>query len=150
MIAMWIILITLSIVVLVWFIVASINGNEGSVGGSLLCAFLLGVFGWLILGNVITVGSEIQKINTEKINIVKTQNEILVTDISRDVYYIFNKKIDFDNITDTTTFYYDKGINMYGGISDRDIFYYTFKENIQKMDSVIVVENKKMNIGEAL
>lgn len=74
--------------------------------------FLVGVFGWLMLGTETT-----KYIETEKVEytMAKSEKSIIFDDIKRDNIYYFDKKVDFDNITDTTTIYLSIGKNMYNG-----------------------------------
>ena len=115
-----IILIVITVINLLWIFVEFNNYDTPTY--SVVVLIFVALFGWLIFGNAYSVSYEIKK--TKLIEMSKSENFIIVTDF--DKYIIFDKKTDFDNITDTTTFYYYNGINMYGGVSSRTIFYYKY------------------------
>lgn len=77
------------------------------------------VIGWLCLG---ILNSRPVEIKSEQ-KIVKTKNSINIIANGRE--FNFNKKIDFDNISDTTTFYLFQHKNIYG-ITMRKSGYYIF------------------------
>jgi len=52
-----------------------------------------------------------------------SEKSITVDDYQRSYVYYFDKKIDFDNITDSTTFYIWNNYNMYNGINGTFVYY---------------------------
>ncbi len=79
------------------------------------------IFGWLILGILITESNDTET-KFSKYNIEKTKYEVVLVDSSRRKF-IFDKKIDYDNITDTTIFYLNIKKNIYGFNKSYYIFY---------------------------
>ena len=77
------------------------------------------IIGWMILGIFLQINDTDYKTN---IIYEKNHKEFIIQD-SLDNKYIFNKKIDFDYITDTTTFYITVSKNMYGFYPGYSIFY---------------------------
>jgi len=147
MIWSWIILIALSIGIIVWISI-SYKENDNSFGASIVCAFLLLLLGWLMIGCLNDVDEKIVKSN-DNLEIIKTKYFILIID--GEEIFNFNTKKDFENISDTTSFYYLKGVNMYGFEAGyKKILYYTYEDIIQKMDTVKIVKNKVKNLGERL
>jgi hypothetical protein len=63
---------------------------------------------------------------TIKVDGVKSENDIsiIIEDFQKNYLYYFDKKVDFDNITDTTTFYLQQGYTMYGKLSSDKFVYY--------------------------
>jgi len=147
MIWSWVILIALSLGILVWMAL-SYKEDDDSFGASIICAFLLILFGWLMVGCLNDIDDKTVKID-DNLELIKTKYFILVID-GEDVFK-FDTKKDFENVSDTTSFYYLKGVNMYGcEAGSEKIFYYTYEDIIQKMDTINVVENKVKNIGKKL
>jgi len=147
MIWSWVILVGLSIGIVIWSVFAY-RGNYDSFGASIVTAICIFIFGWILIGFTNDVNSKISKI--ENAEIVKTEYFILV--ICDDNSFKFNIKKDFDNISDTTTFYYLEGVNMYGGNASgcEEIFYYTYQDIMQKMDTIGIKNNKTKNLGKKL
>jgi len=78
------------------------------------------LFGWGGYGIASVQYTEILEIDGE---ISIGEKSITVDDYQRNSVYYFDKKIDFDNITDTTTFYMKHCYNMYNAISAKGVFY---------------------------
>jgi len=96
-----------------------IKNKENVTTTGVIMLFMIVFLGWLAIGVLLNI------YDTEyKTNVIyqKNENEFIIKD-SLDNNYIFNKKIDFDFITDTTTFYIIVSKNMYGGMKDYNIFY---------------------------
>jgi len=94
--------------------------------GSIMLIMII-VIGWGFVG----IGLNFHGTEYETKNIYeKTKNEIIIKD-SLDNKYIFNKKIDFDFITDTTTFHIIMAKNIYGGNIDYNIYYNVNKRKIK-------------------
>lgn len=140
MLILYTILITLTFFTLLWIFISFINDSD-SFGLSLYSLFLVGIIGWGIIGNVIQVKNDIIEINTINIETIKTSRSIMIINNELSEYYIFDKKSDFDNITDTTTFFYHRQLNMYNGTIGEDILYYTYYDTINKLDTSIICNN---------
>jgi len=52
-----------------------------------------------------------------------SEKSITVDDYQRSYVYYFDKKMDFDNITDSTTFYIWNNYNMYNGTNGTFVYY---------------------------
>jgi len=118
---MWFILIILSVLNIVWIFYQYVN-NDDHFGTSLLMAVLLFLVGWVLIGSGKTVNEEIEKVDNIEIEIVKTKYYVLV--IYDATIYKYEEQEDFNDVSDSTQFYYYKGINMYGTHSfDSDLFY---------------------------
>jgi len=147
MIWSWGILLTLSILILIWMII-SYAEDDDSFGVSVLCAGLLILFGWLMVGCLNDIYDEVVVI--DNVEIIETKYYVLVIDGEN--VFKFNTKKDFEYISDTNTFYYLNGVNMYGGEASTSLkmFYYTYEDTIQKMDTIGVKQNLIKNLGEKL
>jgi hypothetical protein len=143
-----ILLIVITVLNLVWLVVAIIT--DGDIATALLVfVFVVGIGCWIIAANVVETSTALTKIEDYDIELVNSVNSIFV--ISEiDNVYIFNKKRDFVYITDTTTFYYEKSINLYGNTISKNIFYYTTNDTIQKGDSFSIRNITIKNKGEEL
>ena len=96
-----------------------VNNGE-NFGTSLFIGCLVFSIGWILIGNGKTINKEIKEIDC--VEVVKTEHYVLV--INDGTIYKYEEQEDFDNISDSTQFYYHKGINMYGTHSfDSDLFY---------------------------
>jgi len=78
------------------------------------------IFGWVFLGYVVNMYESTWEINT---SYIIDNTKIIVVDSNNNNKYEFNKKIDFDYITDTTTFYIVKNYNIYGLNREYYIYY---------------------------
>lgn len=91
--------------------------NVTYTGIIMLCIVV--IFGWIFIGIIANIFKTEFKTNTIY---QKNENEFIIKD-SLNNNYIFDKKIDFDYITDTTIFYILARKNIYGGMKEYDIFY---------------------------
>ena len=82
--------------------------------------FLIIMFGWLAVGLGRTIYTKTLKVDGE---ISISRKSITVDDYQRNFVYYFDKKIDFDNISDTTTIYLKQNFNMYNNESGINTFY---------------------------
>jgi uncharacterized membrane protein (DUF485 family) len=84
--------------------------------GTILLILIL-VFGWVMVGMIVSES----KITKETATYQKYENEIKVN--IKEKTFIFNSKVDFDNITDTTTFYSKLSRNAFYIIMEDKAFY---------------------------
>ena len=94
-------------------------GGVGILIGTLL-------FGWMLMGLIYTVET---KNETVDIKFIKTEQSIIIDDYDNEKVYYFNKKIDFNNISDTTTIYYSTSYNIYK-MEVCEYVYYKFDDKI--------------------
>ena len=87
---------------------------------SIIGLIVITMFGWGAVGCAYSLGEKIIKIDGE---LSISKKSITVDDYQKNKIYYFDNKIDFDYITDTTTFYIKQGYNMYGGIVNSDVYY---------------------------
>ncbi len=85
------------------------------------------IFGWLFLGILLNIHKTEYKTS---IICEQHKNEFVVKDSLGNIYS-FDKKIDFDYITDTTTFYIIISDNIYGFNTDYDIYYNVLNRKIK-------------------
>lgn len=144
MIWLWIILIAATVLNIIWIINAAVNDVEEIFIPILVFLLGVGLIGWLILGHAITFNKRDVKIDKENFEIIKGNRFIIISDLD-DKYFIFDKKVDFDQITDTTTFYSRVGETIYGGTNvKQDIFYFVYNDTIQNMDTISVIKKYKV------
>lgn len=122
MIWSWVILSLLSIGIIVWMVISYLKDYD-SFGISILCAFLLFLLGWLMIGGLNDIDEKIVKI--DNVEIVETKYYLLIIDDEN--IFKFDTKKDFEYISDTTTFNYIKSVNMYGSVLSTNLkmFYYS-------------------------
>jgi hypothetical protein len=146
MILIWTILIIISALSLWWIVYSCLKNADNfvfSVGIGMVVLFV----GWILVGYSISI--EMSETKIKGVEVTKSRNFIIVTDNKK--YYLFNKKVDFDNITDTTTFYINQGVNMYGiDCNYKEVFYYSYQDTIQTLDSISIREMKIKTLGVKL
>lgn len=87
--------------------------------GIIMMVFVI-VGGWLVFGFSADVKQITYKTSIK--SMVKEDYQIKVSD-TLDNTYSFTRKVDFDNITDTTTFYVLRNSNIYGFSREYKMFY---------------------------
>lgn len=144
---LWTILPILTVLNLIWLFWA-IWDDDDSIGASVFVLLVIvGLVGWVGFGLIANAKFETKEF--EYTEITKSKTFILIT--NHNDYVLFEDKFDMENITDTTTFYHDRGINMYGGTAEHnEIFYYSYQDTIHKMDTSIVRYKKIKRIGEII
>jgi hypothetical protein len=143
MIWLWIILITATILNIIWIISAGQDDIDEIFIPVIVLLLGVGLIGWVLVGNAITFNK--QNVKLENLEIIKGSSFIIITDLN-DNHYIFKKKIDFDNITDTTSFFTRQGKNIYGGTNTKeDIFYYIYNDTVPNLDTITVIKKNKIN-----
>lgn len=143
MIWIWSILILVTILNIIWVV---FEAKEDEPGVSLIVLFLgVVLIGWVIIGSLVTFDKKEFKL-ANKFEVIKGSNSIIVSDITSETFFVFNKKVDFEKITDTTTFYTTQGHNMYGFTQTKeDIYYYVYSDTIQNLDTTRVIGKYKVN-----
>lgn len=121
-------LITISIVILLIGIFKN-DENITFFGG--IAIFLIGLIGLLFVGVTVNMEKRISKVD----GVFSKNTKAIIIDDNNKLYY-FDKKIDFDNITDTTTFYLKLGYNMYYTPTDYQKVYYKIEDDI--FDGIII------------
>ena len=113
----------LSIFTLVSLIIINlgiINKKVNVKNTGFIMLFFAVVVGWFILGISIKFYTDTKiPITLDKEN---GKMYVIVKDSIGDAYF-FNRQIDFNNITDTTTFYLEKNTNMYHFNSEKCLYY---------------------------
>jgi len=90
--------------------------------GYVLLVFII-LIGWIAIGTSVTNNTKTTKIPFDNYQILKGEQSIILDDFYSDMVYYFNKKVDFDNITDSTTFYCVQGFSLYGNKTDTEMYY---------------------------
>ncbi len=99
-----------------------LDDSEDWLGAGIVSLILIVSIGWLFVGYIMSVREEISTID---VIISKSDKSIILESYGSDDIFVFDKKVDFNNITDTTTFYTLKGVNIYNCNTDRlKVFYY--------------------------
>ena len=104
--------------------------------------------GWGLMGSMISIDEIDSKIKVEDVEIIRSVNFMLVS-TNGDVYK-FDKKVDFDRISDTTTFLLLDKNNLYGYSVGTSIFYYSYNDSVQRDDKIITKNIKVKNKGKKL
>jgi ABC-type transport system involved in multi-copper enzyme maturation permease subunit len=114
-------LVALSIILIT---IGHIKNEENKYATGYIIFFLTIIIGCGAIGGLVTPIGKTDVVDKSTYEMIKTERSILVeTKASR--IYAFRQKVDFDNITDTTTFYLDTRHNFYGfNDSHKDKFYY--------------------------
>jgi hypothetical protein len=117
---MEIIILTVLTVILIVLIIIGLSLNMDSLAASsIISLVVLGFFGWLVFGVSYTKETKIK--HTEPCSITHTRRVVIVDDCVK--IHTFEMKVDFDNITDSTKFYYEVDYNIYGGIINKKLKY---------------------------
>lgn len=115
------ILITLSVISLILFIVGLVGDLMDSFGGAGLVGLIfIGLFGWGMYGNC----ADQTKITepAEHCTITKSKTTVFVEDANRKITH-FNLHEDYNSINDSSDFYYEINLNLYGGENNRTLKY---------------------------
>jgi len=106
-----------------------IKGDENWVMGSIISLIVIGLIGFFAIGGLVTLETNITVVDVE---ISKSNKSVILEDYGNSGnMYVFDKKYDFDNISDTTTFFIIQGYNMYNIETDFIFIYYIdFNNNI--------------------
>lgn len=101
---------------------ANERGDKYIFSGVISLLFVI-LIGWLLIGSEKSFDykSEIITFKLETTNF-----SLVMFDSDRDSYYVFDRKEDFSNITDTTKFYLERGYNLYGNATDYFKVYYIY------------------------
>lgn len=123
------VLIILTFISLFFISIGEIKNKDMVISSGWIMLVLIVFFGWGALGIFVPINNNNKSI--ENNSIIKEQYIIIVKVIEENeendtLEFIFDKKIDFDNITDTTTFYLEKEKNMYGF---KKKYYLSYKKN---------------------
>jgi ABC-type transport system involved in multi-copper enzyme maturation permease subunit len=110
-------IITLVSLVIINLGIISDKKNVKDIGIVMFVVVLL--FGWIFLGIIIPINDVDVKISPI---MAQSEKEYIITD-SIDNEYVFDKQIDFNNISDTTTFYLNKSTNMYHFNANCTLYY---------------------------
>lgn len=147
-----IILIIATIANIVWVVWAFNKAGDGEVFTTsiMILIVVVGLIGWLILGITVETGTRISDVDNSYIEIVRTPQSMIVIDFDHNDYYNFDTKVDFDYISDSTTFYYDECLNMYNGVTERNLIYYTYFDTIVRADTIRVRELKIKREGKKI
>lgn len=110
---------TLITFIFVFLLVIGIILNKSEVTGTAI-GFLIFMIATCWIGYGIFAPDEFVE-TTPEFTIQKDKYHITI--YLPDDGFTFSKKIDFDQITDTTTFYFEEGFNIYGFIRRTHAFY---------------------------
>jgi len=110
-------------------ILGLINDDDDWISGGLISLVVIGLIGFFVIGCLVTFEKRSTKLDVE---ITRSEKSIILEDYGNSgKMYIFDKKVDFDIITDTTTVYFEQGYNMYNAKTDhRKVYYIDDKNNI--------------------
>jgi len=113
-----IIIISISISILLY---GSYISNEDLKFSGYIATFFSILVGFGVIGLTIPISHKTKIVNVQ---LTKTNKSIILEDYNNDNVYFFNKKIDFNNIKDTTTFYLNVPYNMYNVEEGKKYIYY--------------------------
>lgn len=117
-------LITATFISVIWVIRSFIIYDEDLITVSIVVTILIGVFGWGLIGAFVPVRSENYFLDMNDVSVEKTNSIILVN--SPFGVFVYDRKVDFDNINDSTQFSRKTNFNMYGvSVNHHMIYYYT-------------------------
>ena len=127
----WLLALNLSLTVVGVFslIYGFINNDENWVYGSIISLIVIVIIGFLAIGGLAILEKRVTVVDVE---ISKSNKSVILEDYGNSGnMYVFDKKYDFDNISDTTTFFIIQGYNMYNIETDFIFIYYIdFNNNI--------------------
>jgi len=109
------------------------RGSEDHTLVGYIALVAIGLVCWGLIGSVSTVTKT--DLEADVLSITKGKYEIYVSIKNSDDLLIFDKLIDFDNITDTTTFYVVEERNMYNITTEENKWDYYYIVNRQKIYS---------------
>jgi len=119
---------SLAVVGVLIFIYGLIIGDDDWWGGALIGLILLFNLGFGMVGGLVNLEYKTTELDVE---MTRTHKSIILEDYGNSgKIYIFDKKVDFNYITDTTTFYFEQGYNMYNLESDGKSVFYLDEKNI--------------------
>ena len=119
--------ILLALIGLIVLLRGIILDEEDWIGGGIITLIVVGLLGFGLIGGVVTLKKRSTILDAE---VTRSEKSIILEDYGNSgKIYVFDKKIDFDIITDTTTFYYENGYNMYNLKTDHQTVYYVDDKN---------------------
>lgn len=121
---MWLLytLIIITVILVILIIFSMHIQDEDLRTGSLLVLLLVGLFGWLIIGNNVTVKTKIEKIPIENLLIIKTKKISIIVVNDEDIYD-YDSHWEYLNLNECAEYYEVKEYNMYGGLNSTDLEY---------------------------
>jgi len=125
----WLLLtiIIIGVIALGILIYGIIEDEDDYIAGGIISLIIIGLFGFGVVGGLITLETRDTILDVE---MTRSNKSIILEDYGNaGNIYIFDKKYDFDNISDTTTFYFKQGYNMYNVETETTHVYYIDSNN---------------------
>jgi hypothetical protein len=123
-----IVMICLSVVSIFILISGLVTSETDIIGFGVGSVLFVTLIGWGLLGSIIVLEHKSEKLETFY---TKSEKSIILEEYGNSKFYYFDKKLDFDYLTDTTAIYLDRGYNMYGIVSGVSMVYYYDTNNVR-------------------
>jgi hypothetical protein len=125
---------TINIAILIIGVILVFMNNDGLNILGVMMIILDLVIGWLIVGISANYKTEDIDLNIAKIE--KTENLVIIEFENNEHKFIYDKKVDYDNICDTVKFYLENKYNFYNYNISSEPFYYINKNKHKPSKSI--------------